>query len=122
MVSHAGKEVVFDWSSSKKTTTSSGDDDEQPADAPAAAAIKWAAFYSDCEHEIRNVTAGSRVTLTYNLYVRCGSSSGGGSGNTEVAIVDQGLAPVDVQSLPLYQVLKDALKNPKYMENGECST
>ena len=27
--------------------------------------IKWAAFYSDVEHEILPVTEGHRVTLTY---------------------------------------------------------
>ncbi|KAL6061725.1 Fe2OG dioxygenase domain-containing protein [Balamuthia mandrillaris] len=30
--------------------------------------IRWAAFYSDCEHEILPVTDGYRVTITYNLY------------------------------------------------------
>ncbi|KAL6064904.1 Fe2OG dioxygenase domain-containing protein [Balamuthia mandrillaris] len=30
--------------------------------------VKWAAFYADCEHEILPVTAGHRITLTYNLY------------------------------------------------------
>ncbi|KAL6043448.1 Fe2OG dioxygenase domain-containing protein [Balamuthia mandrillaris] len=30
--------------------------------------VKWAAFYSDCEHEILPVTEGHRITLTYNLY------------------------------------------------------
>lgn len=28
----------------------------------------WAAFYSDCEHEVLQVTRGHRVTLTYHLY------------------------------------------------------
>ncbi|GKZ27218.1 hypothetical protein AbraIFM66951_004797 [Aspergillus brasiliensis] len=30
--------------------------------------VQWAAFYSDCEHEIGPVTGGERITLTYNLY------------------------------------------------------
>jgi hypothetical protein len=30
--------------------------------------LAWAAMYSDCEHEIKPVTTGHRVTLTYNLY------------------------------------------------------
>lgn len=29
--------------------------------------IQFAAFYADCEHEIRPVTSGHRVTLVYNL-------------------------------------------------------
>ena len=30
--------------------------------------ISWAAFYSDVEHEVLEVTEGHRITLTYNLY------------------------------------------------------
>ncbi len=48
--------MSFDWSSNDKA------DPE----------IKWAAFYSDCEHEVHEVTSGHRVTLTYNLYVTRG--------------------------------------------------
>ncbi|KAJ6016537.1 hypothetical protein N7540_011128 [Penicillium herquei] len=33
-----------------------------------ASHIQWAAFYSDEEHEVGEVTQGHRVTLTYNLY------------------------------------------------------
>ncbi|KAJ5703223.1 hypothetical protein N7488_010771 [Penicillium malachiteum] len=33
-----------------------------------ASHIQWAAFYSDEEHEVAEVTKGHRVTLTYNLY------------------------------------------------------
>lgn len=92
MVSHAGRDVVFDWSNSTSD-------------------IKWAAFYSDCEHEIRKVTAGTRVTLTYNLYARWVPSNGSG-------YMDQGLAPVDVKSLPFYQVVRSALENMEYMKEG----
>lgn len=92
MVSHAGAVVVFDWSNSTSD-------------------IKWAAFYSDCEHEIRNFTAGTRVTLIYNLYARWVSSDGSG-------YMDQGLAPVDVKSLPLYQVVRSALENMEYLKEG----
>ena len=31
--------------------------------------IEWVAFYSDCEHEVFEVTKGHRITLTYNLYI-----------------------------------------------------
>ena len=50
---HREKEVVFDWSSTP--------------DHPAKT-IKWAAFFSNIEHEILPVISGHRVTLTYNLY------------------------------------------------------
>jgi hypothetical protein len=31
--------------------------------------IQWAAFYSDCEHEVKEVKTGHRITLAYRLYV-----------------------------------------------------
>ncbi|KAF2218602.1 hypothetical protein BDZ85DRAFT_270061 [Elsinoe ampelina] len=49
-VRHLDHKKTFDWASESKT------------------AIQWAAFYSDCEHEVQQVTSGHRVTLTYNLY------------------------------------------------------
>ncbi|TPX67397.1 hypothetical protein SpCBS45565_g03829 [Spizellomyces sp. 'palustris'] len=30
--------------------------------------IQWFAFYSDCTHEVEQVTSGNRISLTYNLY------------------------------------------------------
>lgn len=30
--------------------------------------MDWAFFYSDCEHEVEEVTDGTRITVTYNLY------------------------------------------------------
>jgi hypothetical protein len=29
--------------------------------------FKWAAFYSDCIHEVKPVAEGHRVTLTYSI-------------------------------------------------------
>lgn len=54
---HQGRTLTFDWSAAD-----GGDSDSQ------APSIHWAAFYSDCEHEIFEVTEGHRLTLTYNLY------------------------------------------------------
>ncbi len=56
---HAGHAVTFDWSTSTFPTN----------------AVHWAAFYSDCEHEVKELTAGHRVTLTYNLYHAPGGAS-----------------------------------------------
>lgn len=56
-VRHGGKTVTFDWGNSGP--------DSSPT-------IKWAAFYSDCEHEVLEVTEGHRLTPTYNLHVRSG--------------------------------------------------
>ena len=48
-VRHAGREMTIDLSG--------GDVDE----------LEFAAFYADCEHEVRPVTRGNRVCLVYNL-------------------------------------------------------
>jgi hypothetical protein len=49
VVRHAGHEVVVDLSG--------GDVSE----------VSYAAFYADCEHEVRAITAGNRVCLIFNL-------------------------------------------------------
>lgn len=49
-IRHSGQDVLFDWSSEQTKS------------------IQWAAFFSDCEHEVLEVTDGHRVTLAYNLY------------------------------------------------------
>lgn len=46
---HLGTSTTFDW----------GDIDNS---------IHWAAFYSDVENEVLEVTKGHRITLTYNLF------------------------------------------------------
>ncbi|KAF9483538.1 hypothetical protein BDN70DRAFT_289522 [Pholiota conissans] len=53
---HLGIEYVFDSAASVADSSS---------DTPHAA---FAAFFSDVEHEVAEVTSGYRVTLTYNLY------------------------------------------------------
>jgi hypothetical protein len=55
-VRNAGKEVVFDWSAEEEAIKEE-------------AKLQWAAFYSDCEHEVYEVTSGHHFTLTYNLFV-----------------------------------------------------
>jgi hypothetical protein len=46
----------------------------------AAGRLAWAAFFSDCEHEVLPVTSGHRVTLAFNLVsvCACGRHAGGG--------------------------------------------
>jgi hypothetical protein len=91
VVRHAGHTVTYDWSTTDK---------EPPA-------IRWAAFYSDCEHEVLKVTAGHRVTLTYNLYAVPHRDRV--EGKTE---------SLDVTGLPLYKAVKDALDNYDFLPNG----
>ena len=51
-VRHRTREEVYDWS---LTTV---------LDEPR---VQWAAFYSDCEHEVHKVDSGVRITIVYNL-------------------------------------------------------
>lgn len=88
IVRHNGKEVDFDW-------------EHQSADV-----IQWAAFYSDCEHEIKTVTEGDRVTLTYNLYI------------AEPLEADAPISLIDAKRLALYEELKSTLQNPGFMPKG----
>jgi hypothetical protein len=85
---------MFDWSTDP--------------DGVASSAIQWAAFYSDCEHEVKEVTTGHRITLTYNLYRTPGVGNLAGNG-----------IAMDASSLPLFQYVQDALKQSEFMPNGE---
>jgi hypothetical protein len=38
--------------------------------------LSFAAFYADCEHEVRPITEGNRVCLVYNLILEQRSKSG----------------------------------------------
>ena len=67
--------------------------------------IKWAAFFSDCEHEVGELTSGHRVTLTYNLY-------------TASASLPKPMKSIEVESLPLYWEVKAALQNKQFLTEG----
>lgn len=95
-VRHAGEEVIFDWSAPNEGRRKS---------------VKWAAFYSDCEHEVFDVTAGSRVTLTYNLFITRGAGHLAG-----------GPSALDATQLPLYDKLLGALDNPGFLRRGKLTT
>lgn len=88
----ASQSVVFDWSTT---------DGSEPGE------IKWAAFYSDCEHEVHEVTSGHRVTLTYNLFLTRGVGHLAGASPA-----------LDSTQLPLYEGLQDALENPGFLRRG----
>ena len=87
LVRHNGREVKFDWSGEHDTA-------------------QWAAFYSDCEHEVLPVTSGYRVTLTYNLYFNDSTFQIYSSHNW------------DRSSLPLYQEFSSALQSRNFMTSG----
>lgn len=88
-MTHQGKDTIWDFSKHSANT------------------IQWAAFYSDCEHEVMPVTSGHRITLTYNLYLR--DRLGG--------VVGQPSA-IEVNQYPFYDVMMEALKSPNFMPEG----
>ena len=91
---HAGQKLLFDWSASKNKG-------KTPA-------IHWAAFYSDCEHEVFEVTSGHRITLTYNLFVTRGLGHLAGSSKI-----------LNTRQLPLYATLRNALAVPRFLRGGK---
>ena len=85
------QETIFDW----------GGQDSM---------IQWAAFYSDCEHEVKEVIAGHRITLTYNLYV-----------HEQLGGIFRNPSPVHNDSFTLYYRAKEALSNPDFFPKGRLN-
>lgn len=92
---HNGQEVTYDWAANTGLN--------EPNTTPA---LQWSAFYSDCEHEVLEVTSGHRVTLTYNLYA---------VPHRETSLTEG----MEVDRLPLYKVVHEAIANPLFMPKGE---
>lgn len=92
-VRHQGRSMKFDWSMPET----------------ARPEIQWAAFYSDCEHEVMEVTSGHRITLTYNLYARNMSS-------TDAPHAGRGL--MDPTQLPLHGILHSLFLQENFMPGG----
>ncbi|KAF7902857.1 hypothetical protein EAF00_002759 [Botryotinia globosa] len=87
-VTHRGSNTFFDWGNQSDS-------------------IQWAAFYSDCEHEVLEVTSGHRVTLTYNLYI-----------SQKIGIPLQKNLVADPTLSPLYEVARNVLVQPDFMKRG----
>ncbi|KAF2099447.1 hypothetical protein NA57DRAFT_74946 [Rhizodiscina lignyota] len=81
---HDGKAVIYNWW--KRASNH----------------IQWAAFYSDCEHEVLEVSSGHRITLTYNLFV-------------EMESVIPKLLPC---KLPLHETVEKLVKIKNFMTKG----
>ena len=86
MVRHNQREIKFDFSEDSQT-------------------IQWAAFYSDCEHEVLPVTSGYRVTLTYNLYLN----------KTDP------MKSIRYSTFPLYEDFSSALQSKNFLPMGSPS-
>jgi hypothetical protein len=89
MVRHQGFETVYDWSNTGTPE------------------IQWAAFYSDCEHEVIEVKSGHRITLTYNLYV-----------SKRVGSVIEHFPRIHPVQNHLYDMGKTLLLDPGFMKEG----
>lgn len=63
-VAHQSGELVLRHKKSEWTFDTNGLISLQPSPS-----LAYVAFYSDIEHEVLNVTSGSRITLIYNLYL-----------------------------------------------------
>ncbi|KAF2431700.1 hypothetical protein EJ08DRAFT_696180 [Tothia fuscella] len=65
--------------------------------------IRWATFYSDCKHEVLEVTDGHRITLTYNLF----------SVNTGLLAGQSKL--LNVKKFPAYDAVKALVKHSYFV-------
>ncbi|KAK7994941.1 hypothetical protein PG990_013714 [Apiospora arundinis] len=108
-VRHKGEEMTFDWSTNP---TSQTNQNKKYKSKPDTQAIHWAAFYSDCEHEVLEVTSGHRITLTYNLYAVRGFQR-----LTGAALSPTPLNPVH---LPLFDTIQKTMSQDPF--NGQGGT
>lgn len=83
VVDHGGIRVTHDWSEGSEKGE-----------------IQWAAFYSDCDHQVQHVRGGVRLTLNYLLIA---AEPGQGQRQGDGA---------------LKKALKEALEDPEFMVDG----
>ncbi|KLJ06429.1 hypothetical protein EMPG_09266 [Blastomyces silverae] len=90
-VRHQGREVIYDWGSESATH------------------VQWAAFFSDCEHKVLEVTEGHRVTLTYNLFRTLHSP----------ASMSENFDAIDQRSLVFYSAFNKLVKCADFLSKCE---
>lgn len=73
-------------------------------------ALHWAAFFGHCEHEIRPVHFGARITLSYQLR-RVGARA-----NPHAPLAE--FAPWRVRASAMYRALLAALQDQSFLTNG----
>ncbi|KAL8873488.1 MAG: hypothetical protein Q9174_001062 [Haloplaca sp. 1 TL-2023] len=86
-VKHRDQTIDFDWATKS---------DQQ--------VIQWAAFYGDCEHEVLEVTAGHRITFSYNLYYSF--------------VGEVGRAVHVPHQFPFYNIARDIVQEPTFLPHG----
>ena len=73
VVTHQDRETVFSLSPTEEKDKDDG-----------VKHVDWVAFYTDCHHEVREVTKGWRVVLQYDIYeTSVGEKAGGNTGFEE---------------------------------------
>jgi hypothetical protein len=82
-----------------------------PQQMPKDARLHWAAFFGDVEHEVLEVWAGMRLTLTYTLH-REAAAQGSSSGSSSTA------NPLLLRAGQLHDALAAALGDKKFMKDG----
>jgi len=87
VVRHAGREVTLDMSNA------------------GVSELTFAAFYADCEHEVRPVTQGYRVCLVYNLIQQPGPGGGKRKGPMGAPLYDR-------EAVEVGRILEQALTAP----------
>jgi hypothetical protein len=90
-IRHGRRTVNFDFTAARKDV------------------ISWAAFYSDCEHEVLEVTSGHRITLTYNLFVSTFSPTN---------LAGLWSPSIDAAQVPVYHLLKKGLQSASFFPGG----
>ncbi|KAJ3047537.1 hypothetical protein HK097_011452 [Rhizophlyctis rosea] len=97
--------VTFDWA---EETQEKGTKQKKVTNTAAVnphRAIRWAAFYSDCEHIIKPVTSGHRLTLTYNLFAHDDTKK-------------PPTSTISPSTLPLHDITESLLSHKSFMPNG----
>lgn len=105
---HQGKEWTFE--SSKRLFESATHPSAETAN------LGYAAFFSDVEHEVFQVTSGHRVTITYNLYL--GKTALSRSINPKSDKVRKPSPESQDKSRPLEEALRRMLAKPSFIPDG----
>lgn len=102
-IEHGGAKDVFAWGEGgdQEAKQSGGSSETQ-----IKPIVKWCAFYSDCTHQVLEVTSGHRITLTYLL------------SNYSSSIREP--IRLKVESSPFVMKLKELLSQMKASGSGEA--
>ncbi|KAF9474000.1 hypothetical protein BDN70DRAFT_885327 [Pholiota conissans] len=110
---HTGGSLLFKHHESKYAFDSAAAVSTSSPEAPLAA---FAAFFSDVEHKVAEVTSGYRVTLTYNLY----NTSSNGDRHSKISPPTSGITIQDESQtvLSLSNALTSLLSIPTFLPDG----